>query len=111
MLVDAGISGRRIENGLKEFGAAPEKLSGVFIPHEHVDHIQGLGVLSRRYHLPIYGNRENLLALSKTPGLGKIDGSLLRPVVSDQTLEIGDIRGNHFSYADAEANQVGYTCE
>lgn len=111
ILVDAGISGRRIENGLKEFGTAPEELSGVFITHEHVDHIQGLGVLSRRYHLPIYGTRETLLTLSKAPGLGKIDESLFRPVVPDQPLEIGDIRVNPFSISHDAANPVCYTFE
>ncbi len=111
LLVDAGISGRRIENGLKEFHTAPDQLSGVFVTHEHSDHIQGLGVLSRRYHLPIYGTKETLDSLTKAPGIGKIDESLFCPVVPDQPLEVGDIRVNPFSIPHDAANPVCYTFE
>ncbi|MDR0929553.1 MAG: MBL fold metallo-hydrolase [Oscillospiraceae bacterium] len=54
VLVDAGLSGKKIECALGEIGIAPETLTGIIISHEHSDHIQGAGVLSRRYDLPLY---------------------------------------------------------
>ena len=49
ILVDAGISGKRVEEGLQGIGVNPQELDGIFITHEHIDHIQGLGVFSRKY--------------------------------------------------------------
>ena len=54
LLVDAGISCRRIVSALRLFGAEPERLLGICITHEHSDHIKGAGILARRYGLPIY---------------------------------------------------------
>ena len=44
VLVDTGISKKRIEEGLKDLDVKGDELDGIFITHEHADHIQGLGV-------------------------------------------------------------------
>ena len=48
LLVDAGISNKRIEQGLNEIGIKGSELNGIMITHEHSDHIRGLGVLARK---------------------------------------------------------------
>ncbi len=53
LLVDTGISKKRIEAGLKELDIKGEELTGILVTHEHSDHIQGLGVFSRKYGIPI----------------------------------------------------------
>ena len=57
LLVDAGISGKRIETGLNSLGLKTSEMEAILVTHEHIDHIAGLGVLARRYGLPIYGTR------------------------------------------------------
>ena len=53
ILVDAGISKKKIEAGLLKVGIKGEELDGILVTHEHVDHIQGLGVFSRKYEIPM----------------------------------------------------------
>ena len=54
VLIDAGISGKRIENGLNEVDLKSQDMDGILVTHEHLDHIAGLGVMARRYGLPMY---------------------------------------------------------
>ena len=54
LLIDAGISGKRVEAGLAVLDRSAKELDGILVTHEHSDHIQGLGVLARRYGIPIY---------------------------------------------------------
>ncbi len=54
LLVDAGLSGIEIERRMTMAGLQPEKLGAIVVSHEHSDHIRGVGVLSRRYKLPVY---------------------------------------------------------
>ena len=54
LLIDCGISGKKIEKGLNGLGLSPRDIDAVLVTHEHADHINGLGVISRRYELPIY---------------------------------------------------------
>ena len=52
LLIDAGISGKRVEAGLAVLDRSAKELDGILVTHEHSDHIQGLGVLARRYGIP-----------------------------------------------------------
>lgn len=54
LLIDAGLSGIEIERRLRSRGLDPKDLNAILVSHEHSDHIQGVGVLSRRYKLPVY---------------------------------------------------------
>lgn len=56
ILVDAGATGSILEKMLRDVGQNAANLAGILITHEHVDHIKGVGVLSRKYNLPIYAN-------------------------------------------------------
>lgn len=54
ILVDAGLSAREIVRRLAVIGVDPADLDGLFVSHEHVDHVRGAGVLARKYRLPVY---------------------------------------------------------
>ncbi len=62
ILVDAGVSGKKIENGLREIGIKPSELNGVLVTHEHIDHVKGLGIIARKYGVPIYATRGTIEA-------------------------------------------------
>ncbi|RZB30458.1 MAG: hypothetical protein SRB1_02738 [Desulfobacteraceae bacterium Eth-SRB1] len=68
ILVDAGLSGIEIERRLKSKGLCPEDLDAILVSHEHNDHIQGVGILSRRFGLPVYINRKTIEASSSYIG-------------------------------------------
>lgn len=67
-LIDCGHSGKTIELLLKSIGEEAKDLNGIFVTHEHVDHIKGVGVLSRRYDLPIIANEKTWLAMRTSIG-------------------------------------------
>jgi phosphoribosyl 1,2-cyclic phosphodiesterase len=54
ILIDAGISRRKVEDGLKLAGLSLADIDAIFVTHEHSDHIKGLGVIARKDGIPIY---------------------------------------------------------
>ncbi|MFH1396898.1 MAG: MBL fold metallo-hydrolase [archaeon] len=60
ILIDAGISCKQISERLTKIGKDINNIKGIFITHEHVDHIRGINVLSRKYNIPIYINEGTL---------------------------------------------------
>ena len=112
ILVDAGISGKRIEEGLAGLGVHPADLNGILITHEHTDHTQGVGVLARKYKVPLYGTVETLHAMMKgKSNIGKVEESLLKIIVPDVPFQIGAITVRPFSTSHDASNSVCYTFE
>ena len=105
VLVDAGISCRRICTGLKELGVEPTELAGVLITHEHSDHISGLTTLTKQLRLPVYAS----------PGTGRqlcyriaFLEELLRPVAPGEGFSIGGLDIESFPTSHDAAESVGY---
>ena len=109
LLIDAGISGKRIEQGLAQIGVDPGSISGILVTHEHSDHIQGIGVLARKYQVPIYGTVETFCAMKKGKvNIGKVDDALLQQVFPEKELFIGEVQVTPFSISHDAANPVAY---
>lgn len=104
ILVDAGLSGKAIELRMREKNLDPAALTAVLVSHEHSDHIQGVGVLSRRYHLPVYIAKETLKA---APELGKLHA--VNHFECGRGFSIGKIAIHPFSTSHDAADPAGFT--
>ena len=109
LLVDAGISGKRIESGLAGEDLTARDLSGILVTHEHIDHVGGLGVMARRYSLPLYttpGTRDALLSMEQR--VGKIDPSLFHLIRPEEDFMIGDLLIRPVRISHDAAEPVAY---
>ena len=108
LLVDCGISGKRIENGLKECQVEPEALDGILITHEHIDHISGLGVMIRRYGKPIYATSGTIEAIKQAKNLGNLSQARFIPIQAGWEFTIGDINISSIPVWHDAAEPVAY---
>ncbi len=106
ILVDAGISAKRIKDKLLEIGADAESLSAILVTHEHTDHIKGIGVLARRYHIPVYATEGTWNGMKKT--VGEIPQSQVRVIDAGEEFYIDDIAVSPFSISHDANDPVGY---
>ncbi len=90
LLVDAGMSGKYIKSSLESINVGIETINGILITHEHADHISGLGVLMRKYKLPLYVTEKTWEAVKLK--IGEVDASLLNLYETIDDILIGDIR-------------------
>ncbi len=108
LIVDAGISGKRIEAGLCGLDVEAGRLDGILVTHEHLDHVKGLGVMTRRYHLPIYASRGTIEALIKTKDMANTPQELFHEVRADESFKIKDLLINPIRISHDAAEPVAY---
>ncbi|MBO8172140.1 MAG: MBL fold metallo-hydrolase [Bacillaceae bacterium] len=106
ILVDAGLSGKQIEAGLKKIGVAPSSLDALLVSHEHSDHIKGVGVLARRYDLPIYTNSATWDALDGQIGSLKEQQKCL--LETGHVQDFGDLTVETFGISHDAAEPMGF---
>lgn len=109
LLIDAGISCKRIENGLKSIDIDPTKIDGILITHEHTDHINGVATMSKRYNIPVYGTEETLNAIIAKSKYAHLAKQQLVVVEPDKEFTINDIIVEPFSISHDAINPVCYT--
>ena len=108
LLVDTGISKKKIDAGLKELDIKGDELKGILITHEHSDHIQGLGVFSRKYEIPIYATPGTIAGIQSYGPLGKMPEGLLNPICVDESFMLGDITIDPFRISHDANEPSGY---
>lgn len=106
VLIDAGLSGKALEQRMGALDLKPEDLNALLITHEHKDHIKGVGILSRRYDLPIYAN-DGTWAEAESD-LGKITAKNRRVFTGD--FMVGDLKFSPYAISHDAAQPVGYVC-
>ncbi len=109
LLVDAGISKKKIEEGLKTTGLKGGDIDAILITHEHADHIQGLGVFVRKYPVPIYGTAATLKQIQLNPTLGYIPPELFVEITPDRDFTLGDISVSSMRVSHDAADPVAYS--
>ena len=108
LLVDTGISKKRIEEGLAKLEIKGDELEGILITHEHVDHIQGLGVFSRKYEIPIYATPGTIAGIRNYKKLGNLPDGLLHEVEVDQPFSLGTLNIDPFAISHDANEPSGY---
>ena len=108
ILIDVGISCKRIEKGLDELGHTLYDISAIFISHEHTDHVSGLGVVSRKYNIPVYSGHGTIQRLRYSTKLGDIDPELFT-IIRDRTpVSIGSLVVLPFTVSHDAAEPLMY---
>ncbi|MBQ7839512.1 MAG: MBL fold metallo-hydrolase [Lachnospiraceae bacterium] len=108
VLVDTGISGKKVENGLHSIGLTGHDIDAILVTHEHSDHISGLGVMCRRYKIPVYATHGTLEAIKSASGLGEIPEELFHEIEADMSFTIKDLTVNPMQISHDAAQPVAY---
>lgn len=106
LLVDAGLSGRKIEQLLAAREVACSELDGILVTHEHSDHIKGLGPVARKYNLPIYANEKTWAELDKV--VGPLESEQRQILHTGETLDFDTLRVESYPISHDAADPVGY---
>lgn len=106
ILLDAGLSLKRIEQLLKERGVAPETINGVLVTHEHSDHVRGLGAIARKYRLPIYANMNTWNQLDRL--VGDLADDQRKVFKTGDMLSFGDLTVESFPISHDAAEPVAF---
>lgn len=106
LLIDAGVSSKKIENALNSLEIAPESIDGILITHEHSDHVQGLGTFAKKFNLPVFVNQKTLDAMPKQKE--KISEKNINIFKIEEKFEIGDLKIKPFSIPHDAANPCGF---
>ena len=92
LLVDAGISGKKVEFGLNSLDLTTGDLDGILVTHEHSDHIKGLGVVARKCGVPIYATQGTIRAMENSGSLGKMPEGIFHEVHRIRTARLEILR-------------------
>lgn len=106
VLVDAGLSGKQIEKLLEEAGANASELDAILITHEHSDHIKGVGVMARRYQLPVYANAKTWEQLDRQ--LGTIAEDQRKIMEAGETVDFGTMKVESYGTSHDAAEPMGF---
>lgn len=105
LLIDCGMSGKQLFEALAKIGLSPDRLDGILLTHEHIDHVKGAGVIARRHKLPIYATAGTLSAMN----VGPIPDEQIKIIDSAHDFEIGTIGIKPFDIPHDAAEPVGYS--
>ncbi len=107
ILIDAGVSGRRIQYALESIGEDACELDALIVTHEHSDHSSCVGVMSRRYNIPVYATQGTWRGMENSIGI--VNEANILHIKANTDFEIGDLQIHSFSTPHDAADPVGYT--
>ncbi|MCL2360240.1 MAG: MBL fold metallo-hydrolase [Defluviitaleaceae bacterium] len=109
LLVDAGLSGKRIQQGLSTM-KLPNP-SAILITHEHSDHITSAGILARRFNIPVYATPLTWRYFLRHNKLGALKDLQMKHIIPEEPTIINDITVTAFDVSHDASQPVGYTFE
>lgn len=104
ILVDVGVSAKRMTEALVGIEVDPASLKGIFITHEHTDHVSGLRVFATRHHIPVFGPEGSMMALEESGHLEGVDGYIL----DMPQIAVGDFGVSSFTTSHDTRASCGY---
>ena len=107
ILIDCGASGKKICNALASINSSNEDIDAILITHEHSDHVQSLGLISKKYNIPIYINKETFEALSTAQKEKIIEENVHFTEVNKEFI-LNDLTIKPFEIPHDAANPCGY---
>ena len=110
-LVDVGISLKRVREGLCDRSLSFDRLEGIFITHEHSDHISGLAALLRKYPTPVYATADTIEKIWEKCNMNNIDPELFHSIRSGEQFEVADYHIQSFPISHDAVDPVCYTIE
>ncbi|MDF2520223.1 MAG: beta-lactamase domain protein [Clostridia bacterium] len=107
VLIDCGISGKEIFEGLKNIGVCTSNIKGILVTHEHSDHTKGIGVVSRKLNIPIYANAKTWEGIGGS--IGNIKTENIKMFDTGKDFYINEINIKPYSIPHDAADPVGYS--
>ena len=101
VLIDAGVSAKRIKTAMTDAGLDPAFIKAIFVTHEHNDHISGINVLAAQLKVPVYATPGTMAGLNDA---NVLDGRFPTELLTDRPVVIGDIQITHF-YTSHDSRQ------
>ena len=106
ILIDCGTSCKKICEGLASINSSIEDIDAILVTHEHSDHVQGLGLVSKKFNIPVYANLETWNAMEKQKE--KIDEKNVNIFVNDNDFSLNELTIHPFSTPHDAANPCGF---
>ena len=106
LLVDAGFTGKQVSALLTQIDSMPEMIDGILVTHEHFDHVKGVGVLARKYRIPVYANERTWEAMYRT--VGEIPAWQRRVFSTEEDFYIGDLAVTPFGISHDTVEPVAF---
>ncbi len=106
ILIDAGVSAKRLRLALTQRDISPESIQAIFVTHEHTDHIQGVRVFASSHQTPVYATRGTLDAMEEK---GVLNGKFPVFEVSENGDEVSGMLINHFLTPHDSEESCGFT--
>lgn len=107
ILVDVGVPGKKITEALDRIKQDPKEIKGIFVTHEHSDHIKGIGIISRKFDIPIYANELTWNAMVSK--IGKVKESNIKIIEKRSLTIIDDLKIQAFNTPHDAIAAMGYT--